>query len=476
MNAHQVVPATDETGPIGPVAVSAFLFLVAASSLMRGGNRHVALIVLEASALAFLAAALVRAHRIGTRITLRGLLLAFVLASPLWLALVYLLPLPASVWSAAAGRGSYPEVMAAAGIESPSFVPLSLVPDATAASLFAGIPVLAAFVAGYWMRLRQLKVALAVLVGVAFVQVIMGLLQVAGGASSPLYFGGMGGRPFGTFANPNHFANYAAMALAAYIWLAWTQVSQRRVYGIHPPSWQARRLALWSAGGILLVIGILMSRSRGAALAGLPAAMCALAVAASATSKSRQWRTALIAAGIALGLAMAVVGFDSVVTRFQLKGMATDASFRTLLAASTLEGAATFWPVGAGWGTYAAVYPRFQPATVDGFAGHAHHDYAELLFEGGIFAVLLMAAFAWLALTRAVQLVRAAIRRRRLRRSEMAAAICGLGLLGFLLHSFVEFNMHIPANAIAAALLAGAFLRPLKSEGNGDGDEEPNGD
>lgn len=476
MSSREVVAATDETGPIGPVAVSAFLFLVAASPLMRGGNRHVALIVLEAAALTFLAAALTHAQRSGSRISLRGFLLAFLLASPLWLAMVYLLPLPSSLWAAAPGRGSYPEVMAAAGIAAPDFLPLSLVPDATAASLFAGIPVVAAFVAGYWMRLRQLKVVLAVFVGAAFLQVIMGLLQVAGGAESSLYFGGIGGRPFGTFANPNHFANYAAMALAGYVWLAWTSMSQRRVHDMHHRSSHARRLALWGAGGMLLVIAVLMSRSRGAALTGLPAAMCAFAVAASSTSKSRHWRATLIAAGIALGLAMAVVGFDSVVTRFQLKGMANDASFRTLLATTTLQGAGEFWPVGAGWGTYAAVYRRFQPATVDGFASHAHHDYAELLFEGGIFAVLLMAAFGWLAVTRAVQLARAGIRRRRLRRSEMAAAICGLGLLGFLLHSFVEFNMHIPANAIAAALLAGAFLRPLKSESASESDEEPNGD
>jgi hypothetical protein len=34
----------------------------------------------------------------------------------------------------------------------------------------------------------------------------------------------------------------------------------------------------------------------------------------------------------------------------------------------------------------------------------------------------------------------------------------------------VEFNMHIPATAIAAALLAGTYLRPLAAE------EEPAGD
>ena len=36
---------------------------------------------------------------------------------------------------------------------------------------------------------------------------------------------------------------------------------------------------------------------------------------------------------------------------------------------------------------------------------------------------------------------------------------CGVGLLAFLLHSWVEFNMHIPALAVTAAFLSGVFLR-----------------
>jgi O-antigen ligase len=159
--------------------------------------------------------------------------------------------------------------------------------------------------------------------------------------------------------------------------------------------------------------------------------------------------------------AIALLGVDALVARFDLQRIAADAPLRTMQARTTLEGAGHFWPWGAGWGTYFWVYPRFQPPALVGTAHHAHQDYAQMLFEGGILAVLLMAAFAWLAVARAVVLVRAVARRRRLRRAEMASAICGLGLLGFLLHSVLEFNMHIPANAILAALLAGAFLRPL---------------
>lgn len=463
MSSQALASATEDTGPIGPVAVSAFLFLVAISPLMRGGNRHVAQIVIEGASLAFLVALLVGAGRSATRISWRSAALLLLVSSPAWLALVYLLPIPLSLWAATPGRGIYPEILSSAGIAPGDWRPLSLLPDATSASLFAGIPIVAGFLAGYCMPARQLKLALTVFVVLAFLQVVMGLLQVAGGQASSLYFGGIGGRPFGTFANPNHFANYVAMALAVYIWLAWASLSQARRRAVpHSPAARTRVLAMWGAGAVLLLVGILMSRSRGAALAGLPAALCAFVVALTAASRSRPWRATLLMAGIGLIAAMSLVGFDFVVSRFQLRAMGGDASFRSLLAVSTLDGAAQFWPWGTGWGTYAWVFPRFQPPTVVGTAGYAHHDYAQLLFEGGVFAVLLMAAFGGLALSRAVRLVRTAIRHRRLRREEMACALCGLGLLGFLLHSLVEFNMHIPANAIAAALLAGAYLRPLE--------------
>lgn len=479
MNSERVVASTDDTGPIGPVAVSALLFLVAASPLMRGGARNVALIVLEGAALAFLAAMFVRTPRPRRAFGLRDGLVALLVTSPLWLAFVYLVPIPVSWWNAAPGRAVYPEILASAGITVPGWLPLSLVPDATAAALLSGMPVAAAFLAGYCMLMRQVKLSLAVFVALALLEVVFGMLQIASGSGSALYFGARGWRPYGTFGNPNHFANYVAMAIPPFVWLAWANLSQAhkrrhaRTHRSQHRNSEARILVLWAAGALLLLVGVLITRSRGAALAGLPAAMCAIVVAVMAVTRSGRWRMALLATGVVLALAMSLVGFDQIVARFQLRSLTGDASFRQLLAASTMEGAAQFWPWGSGIGTYAAVFPRFQPPNVIGIAEYAHHDYAHLLFEGGIFAVLLMAAFAWLAIARAVLLVRTARRRGWLRREEMAAALCGLGLLGFLLHCFVDFNMHIPANAIAAALLAGVYLRPLQGR---EDTEEANGD
>jgi hypothetical protein len=450
------------------------MLLLFAAPLMRGGNRQVALIALETISLAFLLilwlrAILARARRpfAWSNISPGTLLVAFIMLSPAWLALVYLMPVPAAFWSEAAGRGIYVQILRDAGLSLSASLPLSLVPGATRASLLAGLPLMAGFLAGYLASLRQLKLLLGLIVLLAFGQVMLGLMQIADGASSALFFGMQAERPIGTFANPNHFANYLAMALAVYVWLAWQSLLQSHSqWRDNPAARLASRhaTAIWVAGGLFLVLGILMSRSRGAALTGLPVGMLALGLALSAGDRSQGWRFTLVLAGGILAAAVALVGLGSVLSRFEMSGMSDSALYRGLLASTTFEGAKAFWPWGSGWGTYAAVYPRFQPLGLDGFADYAHHDYAQLLFEGGIFSVILAAAFLWLAAGRAVVLTRAFLRRRGFTTAAMGSALCGLGLLGFLLHSLVEFNMHIPANAILGALLAGAYLRPWATE------------
>lgn len=456
---------------MGPVAVSAAALLLLASPLMRGGNRQVALIALEAVALFFLLSLWLRAAiRSGQpdshwRATaLEKCLLAVLLLSPLWLAIVYLAPLPATFWSGLPGRGEYLKLLSGARIAVGDRMPLSLVPDATMASLLAGLPLVAAFTAAYVSRLPQLKLLVTAVVIMGFMQVGFGLLQAAGGSQSSLYFTTeFAGRPFGTFANTNHFANYIGLALAGYIWLAGDSLLRPSSRWAEGTGFARRHAqAFWISGGLILVLGILMTWSRGAAVSVLPAAMLAAAVVCLCAGGSQNWRMTLILLATVVVVAVSLIGAGALLSRFDLGRMAADASFRGLLASSTLAGAGEFWPWGAGWGTYAAVYPRFQPVRIDGFADYAHQDYAQMLLEGGVFSVVLAAAFLWLAIGRAARLTRAALTKRGLQPDELAAAVCGVGLLGFLLHSLVEFNMHIPANAIVAAMLAGAFLRPLR--------------
>jgi hypothetical protein len=455
------------------VAISAAALLLVAAPLMRGGNRQIALIGLEAIAIAFLLSLSIRTAMVWRRQPQRlhsgrgsALALTILVLSPAWLALVYLVPIPAVLWASLPGREIYPRLLSDAGIGVGAWLPLSLVPDATKASLLAGLPLVAAFLAGYFCRLSQLKVLLSFVAGMAILQTILGLLQISGGWHSSLFFGMEGDRPFGTFANPNHFANYLAMALTGYAWLASSSPvhsEHGRTVGFSARFAPGPLRALWVSGASFLVLGILMSRSRGAIVSGLPAAILAIGVLMLASSRTLSWRATFFLISSVLVVVVALFGLGALVSRFDLEGLSGSAEVRDLLNKSTLNGAGFFWPFGAGWGTYAAVYPRFQPAAVAGYVDYAHQDYLQALLEGGVFSVLAAASFLWLLASRAIRLSTLALRHKVLNSEEMAAAVCGLGLLGFLLHSLVESNMHIPANAILAAMLTGAYLRPLST-------------
>lgn len=443
---------------------------------MRGGNRHLALMVLEAiGTLIILSIALRAILRPADASADRqpwGVAQWLLMLSPALLALIYLVPIPVTMWAQAPGRDIYLQAMRDAGAAVPGSLPLSVVPDATLVSLLAGIPLVAAFLVGQGCSVVHLRWLVRAVVFIAAGQVALGVLQLSGGEQSALYFGEPAAhRPIGTFGNSNHFANYLFLALMLYIWMAWQamvpdahaqpEAAGRRLYARQHP-------ALWVAGGLALVVGILMARSRGAVLSGLPlAALAAGWLMARHRQHRLGWRAIAATLAVVLVGAVAILGMDFVLSRFAVSELTGSASFRNLLTVTTLAGAAEFWPWGAGWGVYGAVYPRFQPPEIPGAAGFAHQDYVQMLFEGGVFALVFAGAFVWLAARRAMLFARLVRRKHRLRRESVAAALCGLGLLGFLAHSLVEFNMHIPANAILASLMAGVFLRPL-ADARGD--------
>jgi O-antigen ligase len=106
--------------------------------------------------------------------------------------------------------------------------------------------------------------------------------------------------------------------------------------------------------------------------------------------------------------------------------------------------------MGAGLGSFETVFPRYQSFATDFLWDHAHNDYAEALAETGVAggAAILSALilFFWLAFRNL---------RERLRYPagwmQFGAA---LGCCGFLVHSFADFNFHIPANAAWFAVCA----------------------
>ena len=462
--------AFSSTGLAGPVAFGAGLLLLAFAPIIRGGNRHVAMVLLEwlgLLVLLLLAVQWAGAPRapgcgtvprpLATPAVAAGIL--FLGLAPLWTAMVQLTPLPASLWAALPGRDLYVQALAVAQAPAAAFRPLSLVPDATWVSVLAGIPLTAAFLLAHTCTPRQLTVLTRALVVFALAQAVLGLLQLS--RFPGLYFDAvLVGRVIGSFANPNHFASYIAMTVPlAILALRQGHAPAPARGGTH--GGRGAGGALWGVVLFILLAAVLASNSRGGAVTCLVVTLLAVLLPLRRRhAPARHWRLAGVAA--LLLLVMAAVGLDALMSRFENDPTPYLAGDRWVQVTSTWRAALAFWPVGSGLGTFAAVFPTFQPAGLRGFINHAHNDYVQLLMECGLLAVVLAGVAVALVARQAARLMRRA-RAVGLDAPALLQASCGLGLLAVLLHSWVDFNLRIPANALSAAFLLGAFLRPLAS-------------
>jgi O-antigen ligase len=106
--------------------------------------------------------------------------------------------------------------------------------------------------------------------------------------------------------------------------------------------------------------------------------------------------------------------------------------------------------LGIGLGSFPVAFPQYQSFPSDFLWDHAHNDYAEALTETGVAGGALM-------LVALVMFFRLAFRHlgERLRTEagwiQLGAAV---GCVGLLVHSFFDFNLHIPANAAWFAVCA----------------------
>ena len=99
-----------------------------------------------------------------------------------------------------------------------------------------------------------------------------------------------------------------------------------------------------------------------------------------------------------------------------------------------------------GWGlaTFSDVYPEFRSFYTNAFVNRAHNDYLQLLTETGVLGFGIGIWFLVAAL-------RPAIRKAQTWSADVNGAVALaalLGIAGILLHSFVDSNLQIPANAL----------------------------
>ncbi len=107
--------------------------------------------------------------------------------------------------------------------------------------------------------------------------------------------------------------------------------------------------------------------------------------------------------------------------------------------------------LGTGFGSFATVYPRYRSFASDLEWDHAHDDFAEVLAETGVGGGIALAAAIGLFLVFAF----GNLRDRLDHEGGWIRLGAAIGCCGLLVHSFGDFNLHIPANAAWFAFFAG---------------------
>ena len=343
---------------------------------------------------------------------------------------------------------------------------------------------------------RAFGLAVLVLAGslglFAILEFAAGEQQIYGSVATP------GNLLFGPYVNPNHFAGLMEMLVPVSV----LTIAERQ-------GKPALAVLAWLATGAgVAVASLLLSGSRGGLLALAAEAAIAVAVLARpngapasrrhferssfasdrpdaatpdvAPASRRHYVGRSLAAAVATTILAALLLFTwvdpgSIAKRLTLianvggPAWVEWAGFRKTVAADSLRMLRDHPLSGVGLGNFETAYPRYQSFASDLWIDHAHNDYVEAVAETGLpGALLILAALA--------MFLRMAFGNRAIEPSGHRAIVqspddpitrspdhpimwirlgAALGCCGMLVHSFFDFNLHIPANAAWFAVLAG---------------------
>ena len=258
---------------------------------------------------------------------------------------------------------------------------------------------------------------------------------------------------FGPFINRHHFAGYMELALALPLGLVFTGAIER----------EKKFIYLFAAG--LMAVALIMTNSRGGLISLFAEVLFLVATMGLRKRRHKKresrfsipWmRSAAVKAGLALALIVIMLG--GVVL---LGG--EEALSRVVGSVNTDDpttGRAHFWSVtvdiiknhpfmGIGLGAFGVVYTGYDSRNGMYRLEQVHNDYLQVLSDGGIIGAAIGLFFL-------VNLFRMGFQRRDSRDDFRRGVATGAlaGCFAVLIHSFFDFTLHTPANALLFLVLA----------------------
>jgi len=339
---------------------------------------------------------------------------------------------------------------------------------------------------------ERLSLLMSVLVWSGLFQAIVGVFLFSIGAHYRLFFVDIiHENVIGTFVNRNHFAGYMEMTLAVGIGLMIAKLGRG---GPGHSGWKSRvvaaltfvmspkmRLRLML---VVMVIALVLTRSR----MGNSAFFSAMLIVGVITIVLSR-RTAPATATLILSLVIVDVfvigtwvGLDKVVSRLNrteivavvdsnvkdrvasydiqsTEGKLREESVeeRTLPAKYSITMIKQFIVFGTGAGSFYNSFSRYRPPEITDYFDHAHNDYVEFMCDLGI--------GAWILFLLTGMSLLQAIKAMRMRKSSIArgsAFGASMSIVALAIHSTVDFNLQIPANAMTFVVTLALAWIPMK--------------
>jgi O-antigen ligase len=244
-------------------------------------------------------------------------------------------------------------------------------------------------------------------------------------------------RATGSYINPNHFANLLLLLvplLAAAILFAPYRVVTKVILGYI---------------AVMMVAAIAATISRGGYLAlavGLLALFCLLA------TRGARWKIAAVLPLILAGVAFLFLQSNPVwKKRLTIQG----SELRPAIMKAAVHLIQERPLVGHGGGHFNESFRHVRPETFPFSPEFVHNDYLNFLVEYGSVGFLLLGLAVGIIVVQGAKMAFSLLRRNKFTLRGAALVGGGCALFAFSIHSLVDFNFYIPANAlVVSAVLA----------------------
>jgi O-antigen ligase len=350
---------------------------------------------------------------------------------------------------------------------SAGFVTLSAVPHVTAEYLLRTSSCVLVFLLIRDLGLRLAKwpwaTAVPLIIVVGF-EAVLGILQVNGGAP--------GAFATGTYASRDHYAGLIEMVLPFPVMFAVATLRRDSSPFDSPavralPAVSALKASLLLGIAAIMLVAIVLSLSRMGFLAALASLLVAGVAAVSLRAASQRSEAHYLRKWVPTAAVIFIVIFglfflptNSLLARFADISHTSEISPDTRIqiwrdAAGMLKDYPLF---GCGMGSFESCFLKYKTVAPMYTVNYAHNDYLQVLAELGLFGFLAGLLFVGRVFQRSVRAIfhsGSAVFHSSPMDGRYLAIACVASMTAILLHSFVDFNVYVPANGMLYAWIAG---------------------